>query len=418
MLIGFSFSNFLSFQENNVFSMKATPDNEFRAFNTIKTDYGDLLKSAIIFGANASGKTNMIKALDFMREVLLSDPISQKRLFETKNNFVFADNSKNTPRAFEVEFIQDGIILTYGFELLNNEVNKEYLYKKTKRKTPLFTRSSPEPQDIAVSKDMDNVKKFIENTRRDHLFLHWAILGNNDFARKVEQWFSKLVINCADYKKQISTLDYLESSKESKDKVLDLLQKADINILDFDIKTREQTSFDTYHENGTPTNSINLITSRYCFSDLKDPVDITKLPSTQESEGVKKVFEMAGPILEALEKGKVIFIDEIDTKLHLLLVKHLVMMFNSISKNPNNAQLICNTHNTLLLDEDIRRDQFYFTEKDEFGASGLFSLADIKGVRKDSNYMKQYLLGVFGAIPTLRKSYIQKKYKLGHVSNE
>jgi len=410
MLIGFSFSNFMSFQENNVFSMRASSDNEFRAFNTIKIDYGDLLKSAIVFGANASGKTNMIKALDFMREILLSDPISQSHLFAKKNYFLFADNTVNMPRAFEVEFIQDGIILTYGFELLNKEVHKEYLYKKTKRKTPLFFRSSPDPNDINISKDMDNVKKFIENTRRDHLFLHWAILGNNLFARKVENWFTNLVISCASDTKQISTLDYLESSKDSKNSVLELLQKADINLLDFDVIKQKENSEDNL--------KIDLITSRYSFNSQKAPVDTIKLSNTQESEGLKKVFEMAGPLLEALGKGKVIFIDEIDTKLHPLLVKYLVMMFNSISKNLNNAQLICNTHNTLLLDEDIRRDQFYFIEKDEYGASSLFSLADIKGVRKDSNFMKQYLLGVFGAIPTLRKSYISKKFKLGRVSNE
>ena len=410
MLIGFSFSNFRSFYDENIISMRASADSEFNDFNAIKTDYGSLLKNIIIFGANASGKTNLIHALGYMRAIVRSNQQFQSEIIQLHNHFAFKENANNIPRTFEVEFIEDNLVFVYGFELLNNEVSKEYLYKKTKRKTPLFIRSSPDFNDIVLSKYMNNVKDFTKNTRRDNLFLHLAIWGNNEYAMSVQKWFMKLAIFNTYHIQSIlkSTVDYIEESKEGKENILDLLQKSDINILDFEIDINQETGL---NENKYPKKSVDLKTSRYCFDENKEPTKIIQFPIALESAGTKKIFEIAGPILNALENGNVILIDEIDTRLHPLLVRKLIMMFNSISKNPNNAQLICNAHDILLLDEEIRRDQIYFTEKDEYGVSSLYSLSDFKGVRKDSKVLKRYLLGLYGAIPKLKEFYIGKKYK-------
>jgi len=396
--------------------MQASKDREYYDFNTIQTEYGDLLKSAIIFGANASGKTNLIKALDYMGAIVLSKSDYQSDFIKNTPYFYLNDNAAKKPITFEVEFLQDGLVFTYGFEIKNNEINNEYLYRKNKKKTLLFTRSSPDFHDISLSKDMDNVKNFLKNTRRDNLFLHWAIWGNNDIAMKVYNWFSRLEIYSSDEISNIltSTVVYLEENKEGKDNLLDLLQKADIDILDFELEKKhngskaplDQLSTRKEKQKGT----ADFMAIRACYNDNKEPVNQVRFNINMESAGTKKLFELAGPLLLALEKGKVILIDEIDTNLHPLLVRNLVMMFNSVSKNPNNAQLICNTHSTLLLEEEIRRDQVYFTEKDEYGASSLYSLADFKGVKKDSKLLKRYLLGVFGAIPDLQEFYIGKRH--------
>jgi len=418
MLIRFSFSNFMSFYRKTVFSMKTTTDNKFREFNTIHTKYGDLLKNVIVFGANASGKTNFIRAIKYMQTMVLSGPGLQGKIIQNDTRFALSENANNVPRSFEIEFIEEGSVFSYGFEILNNEINKEYLYKKEQKKVPLFIRSSPEYKDIVIKNNMNNVEHLIKNTRRDNLFLQWAIWGNNDYAMKVDNWFQKLEIYQTDEAQTLllSTIDYLDKNKDGKDNILDLLQKADINILDFDIHYEQDINNNNhtvkdFNGYNPVRRSIDLSTSRYSFDENKKTEVIVNFPVALESAGTKKIFELAGPILDALEKGSVVFIDEIDTQLHPLLVKNLIMMFNSISKNPNNAQLVCNTHNALLLDEDIRGDQIYFTEKDEYGISSLFSLSDFKGDGKDSKLMKKYLLGLFGATPRLQEFYIGKKYK-------
>ena len=338
----------------------------------------------------------------------------QSWMIANVNTFLYSSASTETPSVFEVEFIADGLVFEYGFELLNGEVSKEYLSKKTKRKTSVFTRISPDFKDISLSKEMDNVKELAKNTRRDNLFLYWASGGNNELAMAVSQWFENIqVFDTDDIDYLLSgTVEYLEENSGRKDKMLDLLQKADVNILDFDIELQEdneQKRFvnkvlkKSYAEKIPMLKKVSLRTKRYLYDENWEQTGFVHTSIYFESAGTKKLFEIAGPIIRALENGNVVFIDEIDSKLHPMLVRFLILMFNSISNNPKNAQLICNTHDALLLDEDIRRDQIYFTEKDEYGVSNLYSLADFKGVRKESKLLKQYLIGVFGATPRLQK---------------
>jgi AAA15 family ATPase/GTPase len=135
--------------------MKSSTDTKFRELNTVKTRYGELIKSAFILGANGSGKSNFIKAVDYMKDIVLAELSLQSRMIANIDNFIFSVISNETPSVFEVEFIADGLVYEYGFELLNGEVNKEYLNKKTKRMTPVFARTSPDFKDISLSKDME-----------------------------------------------------------------------------------------------------------------------------------------------------------------------------------------------------------------------------------------------------------------------
>lgn len=413
MLIGFTFKNFTSFYDENIFTMKSNSDTKFRELNTVKTEHGELIKSAFILGANGSGKSNFIKAMDYMKSVVLAELNLQSRLISNIDNFMFSKISNEMPSLFEARFIAGGMVYEYGFELLNGEINKEYLHKKANRKTPVFIRTSPDYKDISLSKDMDNVKELTKNTRRDTLFLYWANGGNNEMAMTVYQWFENIQIFDTDDTSRllIATIEYLDEYKDGKNNVLNLLQKADVNILDFDVETlkdNEQGKFmnkalkKSLTDRMLPVRTMSLTTKHYLYNENWGEAGVVSTPVSFESAGTRKLFEIAGPVIKALENGNVVFIDEMDSRLHPMLVRFLVMMFNSISKNPKNAQLICNTHDVLLLDEDIRRDQIYFTEKDKYGVSRLYSLTDFKGVRKESKLLKQYLLGSFGATPKLQ----------------
>jgi hypothetical protein len=153
--------------------------------------------------------------------------------------------------------------------------------------------------------------------------------------------------------------------------------------------------------------SVGIFTIRKKHNDNNKISKLVRTPGILDSSGTKKIFEISGLIVQALEKGHVVCIDEIDSRLHPLLVRYLAQLFNSIGNNYKNAQLICNTHDVLLLEEDIRRDQIYFTDKNEFGVSRLYSLCEFKGVRKDSKILKMYLLGLFGAIPALEEFFLK-----------
>jgi len=420
MLIGFTFKNFMSFFGENIFTLRACADTKFRELNTIDTEYGELLKSAFVFGANGSGKSNFIRAIDCMRDIVLAELSLQSKMIAQFDNFLFSKVSDETPSGFEVEFIADGLVYMYGFELLKGEVSKEYMYKKFKRMTPVFVRTSPDFRDISLSKDMDNVRDLTKNTRRDTLFLYWANGGNNEPAMTVCRWFRSIEIFTTDDASSLlsATIEYLEEEKQGKGKVLDLLQKADANILDLQMKLTEENERNklmrralkkSYAEAIPPVKTVSLTTTHYCYDQNWEKSGKVSTSAVFSSAGTRKMFEVAGPIVKSLEYGNVVFVDEMDTNLHPMLMRFLVTLFNSIRKNPRNAQLICNTHDVLLLDEDVRRDQVYFTEKDEYGVSKLYSLSDFKGIRKESKLLRQYLLGAFGATPKFKDYLVGKK---------
>ena len=421
MLIGFTFKNFTSFYDESTFSMRSNGDTRFRELNTflVAGDKLNLTKSAFVFGANASGKSNFIDAFACMKAIVLADLKLQSKLLSKVEPFIFSKAAEQVSSSFEVAFISNGVQYEYGFELLGGEVQKEFLFRKElrenekSRKVDVFVRSSPDFKDITLKQPMNNVKDLVKNTRRDNLFLYWANGGNNALAMEVCRWFESIQFFDANDVKQglRATVSYMEKSEDGKSNVLDLMQKADVTIRDFDCEVIDENEHNELISKAVKKNyvsqfpqvkSVNLEMVRHFYDESWEELGDVKTSAGYESAGTKKLFEIAGSIAQALEDGAVVFVDEIDAKLHPMLVRFLVMLFNSIDKNPNNAQLICTTHNALLLEEDIRRDQIYFVEKDEYGRSELYALTDFKGVRKDSKLLKQYLVGAFGATPKLQ----------------
>lgn len=412
MLVGYKFDNYTSFYEETILSMKIGRNRKLIEENTFKTQYGRLNKSALVFGANGSGKSNLVNALHYMCNCVLSSFEVQAKIISVVNNFAFNEMGSNKPKSFEVSFIIDNILYEYGFSILNGKIQKEYLYKKIKRKTEVFLRKSPNWKDISITSDFDNVKHLIQNTREDALFLSWANFGNNEIAMKVYNWFNNIEIFDGDDTNEFlsSTVNYIEDNKENKEKVLKFLNEAAIDVLDINLEIEEDYSRKLFMESLKKSvinkleplpsvKKVDLKVLHKVYSKNWSEIGTIEKNIGIESNGTKKMFEIAGPIIKSIENGKIIIIDEIDARLHPLLVNHLVKLFNS---NQTNAQLICTTHNIMLLDEDLRKDQIYFVDKNIYGVSNIKCLADFKGIRKDSKIVKQYLSGTFKSIPNIK----------------
>ncbi len=418
MLVGFTFENFASFYNNTEFAMTVSKsDNRYKELNTFSTPHGELLKSCLMYGANGSGKTNFINALSFMKAVVTSELDVQTKIISSINYFLFNKSSKEKPIKFSISFIIDDILYDYGFSILNNKITSEYLDKKVQRTTNVFTRSGSEFETIKLNtKDFKNVEHVIKNTREDVLFLSWANFCNNEMAMKIYKWFDDIQIFDADDTSQLLsvTVDYMEQNDNGKEEIINLMHNVGINIedMELEIKDLEITEFlmsalkKSYKEKfkSMKPRGVDLTVKQKVYDENWGNFEMADFGFELESAGTRKLFEIAGPIISAINNGSVVLIDEIDARLHPALVRHLVMMFNSISQNPKNAQLICNTHDVTLLDEDIRRDQICFLEKNEYGVSDLYCLCDFTGVRKDSKILKQYLLGAYGALPNIKGS--------------
>ena len=380
MLKSFKVRNFKSFRDEIEFSMEKGNTTGLENFNTIEDK--ELLKSAMLFGANASGKSNIFLAMAKMKEIIFNSSTDDTEYQIITDNFKFDLNSANEPVMFEIDFFQKDIEYIYGFEVLNGNINKEWLHRRVKSKADLFIRNAPDWESIKISsgfKEAEDLKKY---TRPNALFLSIASRFNVEIATEIKEWFKNFKIISSDILSNSFTLEMLNKEIEKK-KIINFLKTADLGIEDIILEKEDvKTIHRVYDSNNNITGNIEF---DFNF----------------ESEGTKKFLTLAGPIIDALENGKVLVIDELSSKLHYQLSDYIVRLFNSIDKNKNNAQLIFNSHLPLFLDnKEFRKDQIWFVEKDKFGKSKLYSLYDIN-VRKDLSYMKSYLLGKFGALPEI-----------------
>ena len=382
MLKSFKVRNFKSFRDEIEFSMEKGNTTGLENFNTIEDK--ELLKSAMLFGANASGKSNIFLAMAKMKEIIFNSSTDDTEYQIITDNFKFDLNSANEPVMFEIDFFQKDIEYIYGFEILNGTINKEWLHRRVKSKADLFIRNAPDWESIKISsgfKEAEDLKKY---TRPNALFLSIASRFNVEIATEIKEWFKNFKIISSDILSNSFTLEMLNKEIEKK-KIINFLKTADLGIEDIILEKEDvKTIHRVYDSNNNITGNIEF---DFNF----------------ESEGTKKFLTLAGPIIDALENGKVLVIDELSSKLHYQLSDYIVRLFNSIDKNKNNAQLIFNSHLPLFLDnKEFRKDQIWFVEKDKFGKSKLYSLYDIN-VRKDLSYMKSYLLGKFGALPEIKE---------------
>jgi AAA15 family ATPase/GTPase len=410
MLIEFNVTNFLSFKNRATFSMMASNDDTLAETNVIESGKHRLVRSAVVYGANASGKSNLLEAFSFMRKMVLnSSKDTQANEAIDVDPFLLSTECDGKPSGFEVLFVHDGIPYRYGFEVDQKGVRSEWLFSRpTTKEGSHFTR---EGADIKVNPDWFKEGKGLETrTRENALFLSVCAQFNGELATALLSWFQNLrtMHGFARIGFYNATIDRLKKP-EHKARVLELTKVADRGITDFDLQQKTITMQDLPKEmpdemkKDIIKNHAGIVelktTHRKVDGNNKDVGGVVFDLDEDESAGTQKLVKLSGPLLETLETGKILVVDELDARLHPLLTRLIVSLFNSPA-NRSNAQLIFASHDTTLLTPKLfRRDQVWFTEKDQYGATDLYSLVELKGVRNAAAFGKDYIQGKYGAIP-------------------
>jgi len=394
MLIEFTVGNHLSFKEKKTLSLEAAPIKEFEE-NVFEAGNYNLLKSAIIYGANSSGKSNLITSLAAMKIILMKSVKMSSTDRIDVAAFLLNTETESKPSYFEVLVLIDKIRYRYGFETDEKKIHSEWLFQcKTKKEDLLFFRDK---DNIEITDNFKEGKGIEEKTRDNALFLAAVDQWNGSISKKIIRWFNEdlMLLSGIDHRdtQQLTIeLNKLPKYKELLDNFL-----APLNLGFKEFKIDDLTSDE---------NKISVFTQHNKYNNLGKVVgnhwfDLTR----QESSGTNKIFDLAGFLTAALIFGHTTIIDELDAKLHPLLTVAIVKLFHSPEFNPKNAQLIFATHDTNLLSYGkFRRDQIYFTEKNQLEETDLYSLVEYKNengekIRNDRSFEKDYINGRYGAIP-------------------
>lgn len=379
MVLEIRLSNMFSFRDEVTLDLQAAKIQTKKARelegNLFSVDGEQMLKSVALFGANASGKSNVIKAIRACVNMVRS---SHNYNVDTRfaiSPFKFEDYA-NKPSSFYIRFLLNGVEYEYSFSFMHDEIITETLYYYPNgRKSLVFSRDESRG---TVKKDIYEFKTVIkrpfdvaDNTSKKTLYISRASQMDREIAQKIFLFFCNDIV--LDY--QVANIDSLDNLfKERKDQMLEVLRTADSDIIDFKIQNNVIT---TFHRTN-PSVAFDF--------------------ETEESEGTKTLFRMMVRMIGIIHEGKMLLVDEIDNSLHTQLVEFVIGMFN----HSDHAQLIYTTHNTHLLNTDFqRRDQVYFVNKREDGSSDLYSLFDFKDFRDTLDMEKAYLQGRFDAIPTI-----------------
>lgn len=435
MLIEFSVGNYRSFRERVTLSLLASPlrdDPELDERNVFQAGKLSLLRSAAIYGANASGKSNLVRALMTMRGLVLNSATKiqagEKLPIE---RFRLDIAMRQHPAWFQIVFLLDGKRYRYGFQADEERIHSEWLYHAARRETRLFAREGQEFEVSTVFR-REATPALQRQTRPNALLLSVLAQFNGQIASQILDWFRmKLngIIGLNDIVLYTlpETTRRIESDERFRQRAAELIHVADTGILGLKAENAQpdlhkipaelhgifqQIMELAAKEQGIEQVLLPRVQTRHAVFDGETKIDEDTFEmSEQESEGTQKFFALLGPLLDALEKGMILVIDELEARLHPLLTREIVRMFNDPRSNPQNAQLLFVTHDAGLLGECLlRRDQVWFAQKNRFGATELYSLAEMKE-RKGAAYLKNYLNGRYGGIPLLGglRAYIEQE---------
>lgn len=412
MLIQFSFKNYKSFRDDTVLDMSATKITE-HGDRVISIGKEKLLPTAAIYGANASGKSNVIEAFRFMTTYVLESfayggendngKNNQKRL--TRKPFLFDECSRNQVSSFEVYYItseEEGCkTINYGFALDDNGVTEEWLNVKAKTSKEfrrVFYRDEQELDLKGIpTKSQENIKIALE---KETLVVSLGAKLKIAKFKMIRDWF--LGVNFTNFGNPLENAflsrlvpERFADDKEVQKNVVDYFASFDPSVIDFDVQKLK-------NENDEEFLKIDAI-HRVAGSDKT-----VSIPLEEESDGTLKMFALYPPLQAVLKTGGLLFVDELNARLHPLLVRNFLIAFLNPEINKNHAQIVFTTHDAWQLSNDLlRRDEIWFTDKAQDGTTSLYSLADFideEGVkiRKDESYEKNYLLGKYKAIPSLK----------------
>ena len=411
MLLNFKIKNYRSIKEEVVLDLQATKDKTSKEQSVFEIGKIAFLKSAAIYGPNASGKSNILKAFVAFRMMVLESLMRSNTNTDLPNEyFKLSAETENKQSSFEIEFLIDKNIFIYGFEIKKKKVCREWLIQK-KGKKNLFERND---QEIKSNKNYfkEATVALKKQTAERVLFLSVLASNNGELSKKIVQFIQKT--NYISGTQRGDTLNFsfkqFLNNPQMTERIKEFILKSDFGIVD--IKASKKMILSNQIQN-IPDKFKELLfkedskiaerSLKFLHEKYNTKIKVTeKVPLdffTEESEGTQQMFALSAPFIDTLENGNILFLDEIDASLHPLLCQYLISIFNSEKGNPNNAQLIFTTHDISLLKEELlRRDQVYFTEKNKKGATVLFSLSDISE-RKGVDFAKRYMEGRYNALP-------------------
>lgn len=421
MIIQFLVDNYKSFKDETILS--------FVGSNTVKEHENDnvfvwnnykVLKANAIYGANASGKSNLLKAVKDMKKVVLSsfqNAISDNYVEKSIQPFKLNVETNLKPSTFEIVFVQNDKQYRYGFDIQNGLISSEWLFHiPNKIETSLFIRDE---NGIKINKAQFKEGIGLEDKTRDNvLFLSVCSQFNGLISNSIIEWFKNIKyisgIEDASYvgyttsKMKVDDkfrmwvnkfISFLEISKLSVEE--ELIELVNIDELEIPEEKKElKQALKAINTLNEKQKTIPKLKSWHKVYDSTNIIhDTIQFDFYQEeSKGTQKLVYLLGPIYDTLVNGKILLIDELDSRIHTLLSKYLMQLFHKL--NIRNAQFAFTLHDTNVLNsETFRRDQIWFTDKNQFGASSLYSLYDYGKVRNDAKFEKNYLKGDYGAIP-------------------
>ena len=421
MLVEFTVNNFKSIKNSVKFSMLTSTKDIGNIFDI--RDY-KLLSSAIIYGANASGKSNFLRALAFMgRFVLNRFKILQSIDKLPHEPFKLCTDAEDSSSFFEIVFFINDIKYRYGFEMDSHTIYSEWLFADEKGKeAKLFIRDIDEDDYVNPNRFKEGYQFFDKKNQKikiakNQLFIWKCDQEDGEISKSILKWFNNFnMIDGMDHQGYINFTMKKMEDENFKNKIVQLVKTADIDIDDISIE-EDDVPLDVIEKLPMPDNlkkeilndgglkSIEINTKHKKYdSDGNVIGEVIFELDKEESKGTRKFFAMSAPIIDTLQNGKILIIDELDANLHPILTQHLIQLFHDKNINSKNAQLIFATHDTNLLKPHIfRRDQIWLTEKDKYSSTDLYSLAQFKGVRAKEDFEKQYIQGKYGAIPYLGK---------------
>lgn len=412
-LIQFSVQNYRSFKDLITFSMetgrskgKTQLQHFFQAGKKSHSVY--VAKSAFLFWANASGKTNLLSALEYMDyKVSLSHDIDKLR---PQDPFLLNINSVNEPSFFEIIFSLDDEIFQYNFKILKDNIVSENLYKiLTNKKSDPVQLLKREWQKIEVFEEMNtqNTRDIIDSgkTREEALFISVAQNWNEDLSRKIGSFFREYLYSfkMMDSKLEHYTKDRSQKDEKFRDKIVSYLQKFDFSISWMRVEEREiPRNIDPEIPNYVLRNIFaRLELEHKIFDDNWNHIDSVFFSEKRESLGTQNFLKILGPIFHTLENWWILLIDEFNASLHPKMCDAIIeLILRESWMNGKNSQFIFTTHDTNILDNKLlKKDQFWFTERKSTGASDLYSLGDFD-IREDTKgFSVKYKQWRFWAIP-------------------
>jgi AAA15 family ATPase/GTPase len=424
MFIAFNFGNFRSFRDLQQLSLEAMPlrtnDDGLSENNVFNSSGLRLVKTKAIFGGNASGKSNLVKAIAAFHN-LVSRSVAQESIPEQiwNERFQLITEWDSQPIFFQHVFVLDKSIYRYGFQIVNGIISYEWLYSGYKNKEIEYFMRSPEglvvnEEFFAADDRFIRQDGEVENElfRKDSLYLTAAALNGNKLLGKLRGKIRTIMLVDGVYDAsaaQYAMTHFIDGPKAKKEALVKLLAAADTGIEELEISEMPDHLIDHNLKNSLGERSDKKIVSLFSSHPVFDwdgvRMDNKAVPFGEwESEGTGKLLGIGALVLDALGDGRTIIIDEFDARFHPNLTLKIVQLFHDSKTNPKNAQLLFVTHDSgLLRRAELRRDQIWFVNKDRYGISTGVNLIEFKGVRKDASYEKEYLNGTYSGIPYLDK---------------